>query len=293
MADARRVHPKNVPGDFYIDTSCIDCPICRQIAPTAFGDGPNQAVVTHQPATEAERLRALMALVSCPAGSIGCRTSFDAKAAFEVLPEPLAQDVYYCGFASPDSYGAHSYFVKHPEGNLLVDSPRFAQPLVKKLEALGGIRWMFLTHQDDVADHEAFARHFQCERVIHEADAHGSLKDAEKLLEGEGPWPLTPDLKIIWVPGHTRGHTNLLYRDTFLFTGDHLFWRNEANGLDTSHRYNQYSWEIQIKSVEKLLDESFTWILPGHGYRYQAPSLETMREEIKKALALMRLGQFP
>lgn len=292
MANSRLAHPANVAGTFYVDTTCIDCPTCRQIAPATFGDAPEQAVVVRQPGTVEERTRALMALVSCPAGSIGARSSIDANLAFANLPEPLTEDVYACGFASRNSYGAHSYFIRRSGGNVLVDSPRFAKPLVKKLERLGGIRTMLLTHQDDVADHKLFQRHFNCERILHEAEAMDSLENIERRLAGEGPWELAPDLKIIGTPGHTRGHVVLLYRGTFLFTGDHLFWRTEVGGLDTSHRYNQYSWEAQIKSVEKLLNETFTWILPGHGYRHHA-SEEAMREEVAKAIGRMRRGPNP
>lgn len=69
MANASLAHPANVPGDFFVDTTCIDCPTCRQIAPSTFGDAHNQAVVSRQPASENDRLRTFMALVSCPQGS--------------------------------------------------------------------------------------------------------------------------------------------------------------------------------------------------------------------------------
>ncbi len=52
-----------------------------------------------------------------------------------------------------------SYLIRHAAGNILVDSPRFAGPLVRRIEALGGIRAMFLTHRDDVADHQRFSDH--------------------------------------------------------------------------------------------------------------------------------------
>ena len=111
---------------------------------------------------------------------------------------------------------------------------------------------MFLTHHDDVADHEQFHQHFGCERIIHEADARWALKSAEQKLSGDGPWQLAPDVKIIATPGHTRGSTALLYREKFIFTGDHLSWRLDTDGLFTSRQYCQYSWDIQRESVEKL-----------------------------------------
>jgi hypothetical protein len=44
---------------------------------------------------------------------------------------------------------------------------------------------------------------------------------------------------------------------------------------------------VQTESVENLLKEHFTWILPGHGYRYEA-SAEVMQQEIRKAVERMR-----
>ena len=49
MADSSLAHPDNAQGEFFIDTTCIDCPICRQTAPAIFGDGPGQALVIRQP----------------------------------------------------------------------------------------------------------------------------------------------------------------------------------------------------------------------------------------------------
>jgi glyoxylase-like metal-dependent hydrolase (beta-lactamase superfamily II)/ferredoxin len=279
MADAKRAHASNAPGDYFIDTTCIDCPICRQVAPSIFGDGPGQAVVVRQPETPGERLRADMALVSCPVGSIGSRADADIQSAIAALPEPIADGVYWCGFASRDSYGAQSYFIRRAAGNVLVDSPRFAAPLVKRLEALGGIRTMYLTHQDDVADHERYRRHFGAEGIIHEAEISGGLRSIERPLSGDGPWELAPDLKIIATPGHTAGHTVLLYRNEFLFTGDHL--SAHENRLTASRDYNWYSWDEQLRSIAKLADESFTWVLPGHGRRFHA-SPERMREELSR-----------
>ena len=285
MADPKRAHPKNVPGELFVDTTCIDCPICREAAPAIFGDAPDQAIVVRQPSTAAERLRAGVALVSCPAGSIGSRTKFDVASAIELLPEPIADGVHWCGFASKDSFGAQSYFIRRAEGNVLVDSPRFATPLVRKLEALGGVRYLVLTHQDDVADHERFHETFGAERVLHASEARGALASVERKLEGPGPWSLAPDLKILAVPGHTAGPIALLFRDEFLFTGDHL-WADEGR-LGASRRFNWHSWEEQLRSIEKLLEESFTWVLPGHGSRFHAPR-EAMREEIRATLERLR-----
>jgi glyoxylase-like metal-dependent hydrolase (beta-lactamase superfamily II) len=66
----------------------------------------------------------------------------------------------------------------------------------------------------------------------------------------------------------------LLYRNKFLFTGDHLWWSPERQGLAASRSYCWYSWEEQKESVERLLSYRFEWVLPGHGRRHQASATE-------------------
>src|SRR5262249_51431242 len=163
-----------------------------------------------QPGSDSEKLRSAMALIACPTGSIGTREKTDLRSGVDAFPERLDGDVYFCGYASPNSYGAASYLIVRPEGNVLIDSPRYAAQLVKRIEELGGIATMFLTHRDDVAEHEKLHRHFGCRRIIHSDDG-SAIPNAEQFLDGVEPISLDPDLLVIPVPGHTRGHAVLLY----------------------------------------------------------------------------------
>ena len=47
---AKRV-PQDVAGDFFVDTTCIDCDTCRQLAPAVFGEAAETAFVQAQPET--------------------------------------------------------------------------------------------------------------------------------------------------------------------------------------------------------------------------------------------------
>jgi len=288
MAHLSRRLSNNAAGDFFVDSSCIDCDICRQVAPETFHAQAAQTVVYHQPTTPESVHRALMALVACPTGSIGTARRYPIKAALAAFPEQIADEVYFCGFASRHSYGATSYLIVRPSGNVLVDSPRFSVPLAKRLEEMGGVRWMVLTHRDDVADHELFQRRFGCQRVIHGADAGGSLRSVEKVISGNEPVLIDDNLTIIPVPGHTRGHVCLLYENRFLFTGDHLAWDEDEGMLTAFHDYCWYSWPEQIRSMEKLLAYRFAWVLPGHGRRYHAASCEEMQKELRARIVWMR-----
>jgi glyoxylase-like metal-dependent hydrolase (beta-lactamase superfamily II)/ferredoxin len=275
--------PENVPGDFYVDRSCINCDTCRQIAPMVFGDGNGQACVKAQPDQPEEERRALMALVSCPTSSIGTAQKRDPRPGIEGLPEAIGEGLYYCGFASADSYGAASYLVTRPEGNVLIDSPRAAKPLLGQLQRLGGVSLLFLSHRDDVADHAVFARRFGCTRVLHRRDLGRDTSAVERLVDGDEPVALGRGLLAIPVPGHTRGSTALLVDDRYLFTGDHLWW--DEGRLSASRSVCWYSWAEQRRSLARLLDFRFEWVLPGHGYRWRAPSAAAMRAELERLIA--------
>ena len=287
MAHFNLRRPQNVSGDFYVDSSCIDCDTCRWMTPEVFNRTGGQSVVHHQPANEAERLRSLQALLACPTASIGTvEKPKDIKQAQLSFPILVDENVYHCGYHAENSYGAASYLIQRPEGNILVDSPRWAPPLVKRLEEMGGIRYLYLTHRDDVADHHKFQEHFKCDRILHKDEISADTQNVEIQLTGLEPYQLAPDLLIIPVPGHTKGHTVLLYKNKFLFTGDHLAWSNSVNQLAGFPGVCWYSWSELIKSTRQLANYSFEWVLPGHGRRYHAEP-ETMHQQLLQGITWM------
>jgi glyoxylase-like metal-dependent hydrolase (beta-lactamase superfamily II)/ferredoxin len=288
MARLASALPENVPGDLFVDSTCIDCDVCRQMAPSVFAQSPRElSFVQHQPATAEERRRALMALVSCPTASIGAHSRAGMAEAVASLPEPIEGGVYFCGFTSADSYGASSYLIVRQAGNVLVDSPRAAEPLMRRVESLGGVRFMFLSHADDVADHQRWHDRFGCTRILHEGDIGRGTKGVEWVLRGGETAPIDRGLLAVPVPGHTAGSTALLYDETFLFTGDHLWWSPNYERLHASRGVCWYSWPEQLRSLARLQDLRFSWVLPGHGRRFRAASPEAMRVEIARARAAL------
>ena len=185
--------------------------------------------------------------------------------------------MYYCGFNSPKSFGGNSYLIEHPDGNWLVDAPKFLPQLVKQLAARGGVAHIFLTHRDDVADAERYAEHFHAERIIHRLEL-ASQPRAERIIDGERPVTLAPDFVAIPTPGHTAGHCVLLFQEKFLFTGDHLYFDRATQSLSAFADYCWDSWPQQIESLRKLTQHHFTWVLPGHGQRVQLPAEEMQRQ---------------
>jgi glyoxylase-like metal-dependent hydrolase (beta-lactamase superfamily II)/ferredoxin len=273
MARRDQAVAENAPGELFVDDTCIECDTCRELAPETYGSTESgQSFVRRQPRTDPEWRSALWAVVSCPTASIGAERS--SREAARDLPVPVDGPVFRCGYSSEDSYGAQSYLVTRPDGNVLIDSPRFVAPLAKRIDELGGVRWMFLTHRDDVADHAKFRERFGCDRVLHRDDA---FFDVEVALDGDRE--LAPGLRVLHLPGHTRGSCALLVDDTYLFTGDHL-WSDGEGRLEMGRSVSWYSWSEQKKSLRRLLDFRFEWVLPGHGRSLHLPA-ERMRAEVE------------
>lgn len=280
---------ENAPGEFFVDETCIDCDTCRQIAPENFRDHGGQSSVYSQPEKREEIKLANMAVVACPTGSIGAGKLLDAKLAIKSFPHKITENIYYCGYNSEKSFGAWSYLIVRPVkegGNILVDSPRFSNPLVKKIEAMGGVSKIFLSHKDDIADHKSFAEKFGAERFMH-ADDGAERLGIEQIIEGEDFFEIDRELKIIPVPGHTRGSQVLLYKNKYLFTGDHLAWSPRRNSLIAFRNACWYSWDEQIFSMERLLEYNFEWVLPGHGRIGNRPKSE-MKRHLRSCIEWMK-----
>jgi glyoxylase-like metal-dependent hydrolase (beta-lactamase superfamily II) len=186
-------------------------------------------------------------------------------------------------------------------------SPRFAPQLAKQLAAWGGVRWVFLTHRDDVADAARWAAHFGAQRIIHEADVTRATADAEHILRGSGPWALPhaaalargdaalrapaadDDVVLLHVPGHTAGSCALLHRrSASLFTGDHLAFSAGLGRLTIFRAFNWYSVEQQLASAAALEHIDWRHLLPGHGRRVSFDSAAAKNAALHHLLAAER-----
>jgi ferredoxin len=203
VARLDQIHPDNVAGDWYADTRCIACDVARHYAPDLIGaDDRGLSVVLRQPGDDEQELELWRAALACPTQSIGTRSRRHAPPG--VFPHRLTDEVSLGGYNDESSFGAHSYLVERPAGNLLVDSPRYTRRLVEPFAERGGLAHILLTHQDDVADHRAWAERFGARTWIHEIERHAA-PEATDLLEGEEPKVIGPGLVAVPVPGHTRG----------------------------------------------------------------------------------------
>ncbi len=76
MADFTSKQPENVPGVFFVDTTCIACDTCVGMAPDHFRLTPKQshAFVYHQPVSADQKTRCEEAALACPVEAIGLRS---------------------------------------------------------------------------------------------------------------------------------------------------------------------------------------------------------------------------
>ena len=117
MASLTKRLRTNASGNFFVDSTCINCDTCRQLAPASFVENGEFSSVYHQPGGARELHQAYQALLACPVGSIGTVVpdKVQRQTAASSFPVQLEAEVFYNGFNSGKSFGANSYFICHPE----------------------------------------------------------------------------------------------------------------------------------------------------------------------------------
>jgi glyoxylase-like metal-dependent hydrolase (beta-lactamase superfamily II) len=276
-------NPASAPGDWYIDRRCIDCGASRDVAPGLIVRREGKSVFARQPVGNEEEIAAWRAVLVCPTASVGSESHRPQPP--DLFPQELAPGIYRCGYNAPSSYGAHSYLARREAGNLLIDAPRYVRKLVDGIEGLGGVAHILLTHRDDVADADRYAARFKARVWIHEDD-RSAAPYATDLIRGEEPARVGERLLAIPVPGHTKGSVVYLLEDTYLFTGDSLAWSPARRDLMAFREVNWYSWSEQRRSLARLADHRFEWVLAGHGGSVQLPVAE-MRTRLRALVERM------
>lgn len=73
MAEFSNRNLENLPGTFYVDDQCLDCDLCREVAPSIFqrNDSGGYAFVARQPESDEERELCREAVEGCPCEAIG------------------------------------------------------------------------------------------------------------------------------------------------------------------------------------------------------------------------------
>jgi glyoxylase-like metal-dependent hydrolase (beta-lactamase superfamily II) len=190
------------------------------------------------------------------------------------------------GHNDRSSFGAHSYLARCDGTNVLVDSPRFLGALAARVDELGGVAHVLLTHRDDVADADRWAGRYGARVWIHEDDA-AAAPYATDVVRGTDPVVVEPGITIVPIPGHTRGSVAFHLRPGRLFTGDSLHWNRERQELDVFAGATWFSWEALSHSIDRLAGLDVEWVFPGHGM-WHRPGAEHYRRQMERLGPAMR-----
>ncbi len=229
------------------------------------------SLFARQPETPEEIEMAWRAVEVCPTRSVGHVTL--KRPDQPVFPEHLGDHVYRLGHNAKSSFGAHSYLIRRGGGNLMVDSPRWTRDVFIPIDQAGGLAHILLSHRDDVADAHRYAERYNARVWIHEDDADAAPY-ATDLIEGLEPVEIAPAVLAFPVPGHTKGSVLYLVDGHLLFSGDSLAWSPEQDLLTAFERACWYSWDEQMRSLERFANSQhrFDRLFCGHGWNHDLDS---------------------
>ena len=285
MARLAKKLSNNCESSFFVDNTCIDCGTCYWVAPDTFKRDGSQSTVYFDPKEDEQINLAHVAKYCCPTNSIGHIGKHSSPPPF---PRNLEDNIFHLGFHDRKSFGATSYLIKCPSGNIMIDSPRFVRKLANRIANAGGVNKHLLTHQDDVADAHLYKKEFDSTLYFPSGDsAPARLRIDETLDSTKDEIQVTPDLLAISVPGHTKGHFCFLYKEKFLFTGDHLCYSKHLGHLYAFINHCWHSRELLLESVKKLRNYTFSHVLPGHGSPYQFNSSKEALDSLNKGISWM------
>lgn len=283
MARLSDRHPAGAPGDWFVDTRCFDCDAARHVAPGLIERNPGDGVsyFVRQPETPEEIEMAWRAVQVCPTKSVGHAQL--RRPETPVFPHDLGDGVYRLGHNSTSSFGAHSYLVVRPSGNLMIDSPRWTREVAAPVDELGGIDRILLSHSDDVADADRYAERFDSEVWIHNDD-RGAAPYATSLIHGIDEITIGENVVAFPVPGHTKGSVLYLVDGHLLFSGDSLAWNPDRQQLLAFRNACWFSWDAQTASLGRFADSPhrFDRLFCGHGWSHDlgAEAFQTALEDL-------------
>ena len=103
----------NAPGPVAVNSRCINCGTCWTFDPQHFAPSAEQAHVCHQPRSAEAIERTRLASLACPVAAIQLKPGLVGTVPAGGFPIPITHhrcgEVFYCGWASPLSFGATFY----------------------------------------------------------------------------------------------------------------------------------------------------------------------------------------
>jgi len=170
--------------------------------------------------------------------------------------EPIADNVTLFKLKTHFGIDFPYYLVKHKDGNFLIGCPEeLPKELSTKIDEIGGIDFIFISHRDDVGIACKFRERFNAKIIIHQSE--------EKFVEGcevdisfEKDQSITNSVEVIHTPGHTPGSSCLLFKDYgLLFTGDQICVNKNGEPFVYLEKHSPKEGQISDKDVTNILNK--------------------------------------
>lgn len=171
-----------------------------------------------------------------------------------------------------DTLGATSYLIVDKIGNFLFDCPGWNKVNQKFIEAQGGIKALIISHRGGIGKNvQQMQQVLGCQVIVQEQEAY--LLPEVDVTTFTDSLTISPDLELIWTPGHSPGSSCLYYQHQggLLFTGRHLLPKSpqEIVPLRTAKTFH---WWRQLNSIANLCDRfdstTLKYLLPGANTGY-------------------------
>ena len=186
-------------------------------------------------------------------------------------PRPILPRIF--AFApNRDILGGTAYFIAQETGNILIDCPAWHNGNCDWLQQNGGVRWLIFTHRGGMGKQvQSMQEALSCEVIVQEQEAY--LLPENQVTSFTNSLSVTPEIELIWTPGHSPGSTCVYYNQQggILFTGRHLLPKSAVE-VAPLRMAKTFHWWRQIKSIAKLRDRfseaNLKYILPGANTGY-------------------------
>lgn len=193
-----------------------------------------------------------------------------------------------------DTLGATSYLIVDKIGNILFDCPAWNEANQEFIQSQGGIQALIISHRGGTSKHVLqMQQSLGCQVIVQEQEAY-LLPEVEVTSFAEN-LTISPDLELIWTPGHSPGSSCLYAQQQggILFTGRHLLPKSPAE-IAPLRTPKTFHWGRQLNSVAHLRDRfdstTLKYIMPGAntGYLRGKGYLDNAYEQLSQ-LDLMAL----
>ena len=182
------------------------------------------------------------------------------------------------------TYGGKGFLLVGSKYNVMVDTPACTPRVIEAVRSRGGLRYIFLSHRDEIGAICALRRELGGAVMLHRSEASQVPCGTDMIFDTD--FEVEPGLWVIHTPGHSPGSSCLLvHRDGLkvLFTGDHILRRRDEIPAPLKFPWT-WDWEAQVASARKLLQFEFDHIVPSHARRLARGYFDDARVRLARAL---------